>query len=266
MTPNPHTIAIFGATGQTGRVVVRHLLSVKESAYLTLHIYARSVKKLVGLFPKVDLDPRVKIFEGSITDTDVLQSCCQGAEIIVCTLGENENRPVTVLEDAADGILASLQHLKASTRNWQKPKLFLLSSATLNARFSALRPRLVDWLIRTAFSHPYDDLTKAQTKYLESTSLLSVVLIQPPLLVVEEGSGHEISTDVVRLAVSYEDLGAAFAEMILDENYHSLPAVGVSSRLGDRPLRYAPIIFREVFWGMFAHVRLWFFSKKNTGK
>lgn len=121
-------------------------------------------------------------------------------------------------------------------------------------------------MIKTAFSYPYADLARAQTKLVQSTSLLSVVLVQPPLLIEEEGSGHEISTEAVRLAVSYEDLGAAFSEMVLDQSYHSLAAVGVSSKLGDRKIRYAPEIFRRIFCGMFAHVSLLFSSKKLLGK
>jgi len=263
MTYKPHIIATLGATGQTGRVVVRHLLAVRDAESLTLQIYVRSKIKLQSLFPGIDSNPHVKIYEGSITDLEAIENCCRGADTIICTLGENMNIPgVRVMQDAADGIITSLKNLKATEKKWQRPRLLLLSSSTYNARFAAARPPVVHWLIKTAFSHPYADLAVAQTRFQENPSLVSLVLIQPPLLIEEEGTGHEISTESVRLAVSYEDLGAAFVELVLDDSHHTLSAVGVSSKLGDRPLRYAPEIFRRIFRGMLAHIWYFFFPVK----
>ena len=268
MTSNSRIVAIFGATGQTGRVVVRHLLEIADPAPLTLQIYVRSKAKLQGLFPEITSNPHVNVFEGSITDVEVIESCCRRADTIICTLGENLNIPgVRVIQDAANGIITSLENLKATEKEWQKPRFFLLSSSTYNARFAAARPPLVHWLIQTAFSHPYADLAAAQTRLQGHPSLVSLVLIQPPLLVEEEGTGYEISTESVRMAVSYEDLGAAFVELALDENRQSLSAVGVSSKLGDRPLRYAPEILRRILRGILAHVwYLLFPIKAAAGK
>ncbi|KAH6667380.1 hypothetical protein B0J14DRAFT_602099 [Halenospora varia] len=250
------TIAIFGATGQTGRVIVRHLLAQAESRPLQLQIYVRDRAKLFTLCPGIDTKPHVQIFQGALTDVEVAKSTISGAHIVVSTLGENDNVPgVRVLQDGANSIIAALEDLKAQQKGWQKPHVFYLSSSTYNARFAAERPPFVHWLIKTAFSHPYADLAKAQARLIESTSLLSITLIQPPVLIEEEGTGHEISNESVRLAVSYEDLGAAFTEMVLEDRYQELPAVGVSSKLGDRPARYAPEIFRRIFWGMLAHIK-----------
>lgn len=260
---NSCTIAIFGATGQTGRVIVRHLLAQQKSKSLRLQIYVRNKGKLLDFFPDIESKRDVRVFQGSLTDTEVVKRTLSAAQIIISTLGENDNIPgVRILQDGANSIIASLEDFKANQEDWQKPRLFFLSSSTLNARFAADRPPLVHWLIKTAFSHPYADLIKAQARLLESTSLLSVTLIQPPVLIDEEGTGHEISTESVRLAVSYEDLGAAFCELVLEEQYHSLNAVGVSSKQGDRVLRYAPEILRRIFWGMYAHIIHLIFHRK----
>ncbi|KIM93837.1 hypothetical protein OIDMADRAFT_61107 [Oidiodendron maius Zn] len=260
---NPCTIAIFGATGHTGRVIVRHLLAQQKSKSLRLQIYVRNKGRLLDFFPDIESKRDVRVFQGLLTDTEVVKRTLSAAQIIICTLGENDNIPgVRILQDGANSIIASLEDFKANQEDWQKPRLFLLSSSTFNARFAADRPPLVHWLIKTAFSHPYADLIKAQARLLESTSLLSVTLIQPPVLIDEEGTGHEINTESVRLAVSYEDLGAAFCELVLEEQYHNLNAVGVSSKQGDRVLRYAPEILRRIFWGMYAHIiHLIFHSK-----
>ena len=247
---NSCTIAIFGATGQTGRVIVRHLLAQQKSKSLRLQIYVRNKGKLLDFFPDIESKRDVRVFQGSLTDTEVVKRTLSAAQIIISTLGENDNIPgVRILQDGANSIIASLEDFKANQEDWQKPRLFFLSSSTLNARFAADRPPLVHWLIKTAFSHPYADLIRAQARLLESTSLLSVTLIQPPVLIDEEGTGHEISTESVRLAVSYEDLGAAICESVLEEQYHVLNAVGVSSKQGDRNFTIRPRNIPQDFLG-----------------
>ncbi|CZR65090.1 uncharacterized protein PAC_14990 [Phialocephala subalpina] len=249
-TSDSRTIAFLGATGKTGRAILRWLLA-KEAPPFGLNIYVRSRSKLLDLFPEAASYSRVKILEGFVSDTEMIRQCLSGAQTIICTLGENENKAgIRILQDAAHSILDALGELKNSGSGWRKPRLILLSSSTYNARFAAARPPLIHWLIKTAFSHPYADLAAAQSLFLESSSLLSVLLVQPPLLIEEDASGYEISTDSVRLAVSYEDLGAAIFEMIMERGYDNLNAVGVSSRKGDGFGRYGPEIFRRIFRGL----------------
>ncbi|KAH7416616.1 hypothetical protein BKA64DRAFT_768173 [Cadophora sp. MPI-SDFR-AT-0126] len=216
---NTRTIAIFRATGQTSRVVVRQLSALADSNALQLQIYVRTKAKLVGLLPGIDTKSSVRIFEGALTDVEVIKNTLTGAQIIVCTLGENQNLPgVRVLQDGADSNIAALEELRVYQKGWEKPHVLYLSSLTFNARFAAARPPFIHWLIKTAFYHPYADLAKAQAKLVEQSPLLSITLIQPPVLIEEDSTRHEISTESVRLAVSYEDLGSAFVEMILENH------------------------------------------------
>lgn len=250
MDSSPRTIAFLGATGRTGSATLRLLLA-KTPPKANLHIYVRSQAKLLALFPDIASKPYVKIWENDITDTDMMRECLSGADTIICTLGENENKAgVHVLRDAAQSITVALEGLRHCGHKYRKPRLILLSSSTYNARFAAARPALVHWLIQTAFSHPYADLAAAQKQFLASPSLLSVLLVQPSLLVEECGSGYEIDTESVRLAVSYEDLGAAFVELTMERGYETLDAVGVSSRNDDGVLKYAPEMFRRIIRGL----------------
>lgn len=244
------TIAFLGATGKTGRAILRLLLA-KEAPPFDLKIYVRSKSKLLDLFPEAASYSRVKIWEGSVTDMGMMRQCLSGAQAIICTLGENENRAgVRILQDAARSIVDALEVLKNSESGWRKPRLILLSSSTYNTKFAAARPPLVHWLIKTAFSHPYADLAAAQSLFLESSSLLSVLLVQPPVLVEEEASGYEISTESVKLAASYVDLGAAMFEMVMEKKYENLDAVGVSSRKGDSVGRYGPEMLSRICGGL----------------
>ena len=244
----PPTICLLGATGKTGRVVLRLLLA--KDLY-NLKIYARSKARLVDIFPDITSNPRVQLYIGPVTDMSLMEKCLSGSRIIIFALGNNDFAPTTVLRESAYSIVAALNAFRLRGDTWQKPRMIYLSSASENKRFIEDRPKLVHWLIETAFQNGYDDLKAAQRTILADPSLVSVLLVQPGVLIEEEGTGCEISSESVKLACSYEDLGAAFVELALNGGYEKLNEVGVSSRLGDRAIRYAPIIFSRISMGLF---------------
>lgn len=258
---SPTTIALLGSTGKTGRVVLRHLLD--GNVPHVLKIYARSRTTLEGLFPAISSNERVQIFIGAVTDYGVIEQCLSNAQIVICTLGSNDYSPSTVLRDSARAIMTALSALKkkeedkSGDRVYRKPHMIYLSSASWNERFIADRPRLVTWLVRTAFQHGYDDLKEGQRIILADPSLVSVVLVQPGVLVEEAGSGHEITVDSITPGVSYEDLGSAFVELAFERKFDQIRQVGVSSKEGNRfIIRYAPIIIYRVTYGLiYVHLR-----------
>jgi len=251
----PPTLALLGAKGATGQVVLRTLLA-KEPVPFWVNIYVRSKSKLLQLFPGLESKSQVKIFEGSVEDVGLIKELISGAEIIICTLGDNNNKPTHVIEPAARSVVAALEDLKRSKPDREKPRVLLLSSSTKNTRFVAARPVVVHWLIKTAFCYPYADLGAAESIFLDSLSLLSLLRVQPPAIIDEPGSGFEISTEEVRLAVSYEDLGAAFVELATEESYESLTQVGVSSKSTKGAINYGPEIFQRIVVGLWNG--LWF--------
>lgn len=247
-TKSSPTIALLGATGKTGRVILRLLLAKDRC---NLKIYVRSKEKLVAMFPDITSNPRVQLYVGCVTDQNAIQECLSGAQIIICTIGNNDWAPTTALRDSAQSIVTALKALKQRGSMWERPRMIWLSSASRNERFAADRPKVVHWLIETAFQNGYADLKVAQRVIFAEPSLVSVVLVQPGLLVEEEGTGYEISTEAVKLASSYEDLGGAFVELAFERRYDELHEVGVSSKQGDRVARYAPIILQKLSGGFF---------------
>lgn len=246
------TIAILGGTGLTGREIVKGLIQKDD---VNLRIYARSRQKLLGLFPDLESNPRVSIFAAPIQDTETMKKCLSHVNVIIMTLGLNENlRGISVIEDGAKSVVAALQGLKASTPEWRRPRLILLSSSSWNDRFAAARPAVIHWLITNAFYHPYLDLRRGTAVLQSSTSLLDVLLVQPPALVEEEASGHEISTDSVSLTVSYPDLAAAFVELATVPGYEKLKAVGVSSKNGGQAAKWGPELARRIAKGWIAYI------------
>jgi len=242
-------IALLGSTGKTGQEVLRVLL--RQDVY-RLKIYARSKDKLLKLFPQMKSNPRIQFYIGNVTDDQIIQECLEGAQLIISTLGGEGWFPDTILRDSAFSIVTALKILRQRSKIWQPPRLIYLSSATRNERFAAARPKLVHWMIETAFCNGYEDLRIAERMLLADPSLVSVLRVQPTVLAEDKPTGYNLSTEAVSLGISYEDLGAAFVEVALERKFDELREIGVSGKVeGLAALRYAPLIFRSLFGGFF---------------
>ncbi|KEF51193.1 uncharacterized protein A1O9_12807 [Exophiala aquamarina CBS 119918] len=245
------TLALLGATGKTGREVLKLLL---KRDFQWLRIYVRSKQKLLNLFPQLISDARIQICEGQVTDQKTMQECLSGAQVIIYTIGGYSYFPDNSLQNSAESMVAALRELQARNTggSWERPRVIFLSSSTLNTRFAAARPRLIDWLIKTAFQNGYNDLKRAVKAVQADPSLLSVLFVQPAVLVEEDSTGSYVSVDDVKLACSYEDLGAGFVELALNRGYDELHEIGCSSSKGNRVPRYLPIMLRKIAAGFFA--------------
>jgi hypothetical protein len=249
------TIALLGSTGKTGRVVLRHLLD--HNVPHLLKVYARSIKTLENLFPGISRNQRVQLFIGAVTDHEIIEQCLFNARLVIYTLGSNDYSPSNVLRDSSRTIMTALDVLKKKGEDkrgdslYQKPHMIYLSSSSWNERFIAARPRFLTWLIRSAFQHTYDDLREGQRIVLADPSLVSVLLVQPGILVEEAGSGHEITIDSITPGVSYEDLGSAFVELALERKFDQIRQVGVSTKEGNKVIiRYAPRMIYQITCGI----------------
>jgi len=245
------TLALLGATGKTGREVLRRLL---ETPDVNIRLYVRSRSKLVNLFPNSASDPRISIFQGPIEDVDNMAKCLNGASKIIFALGENNDftGSVNVIETGARTVVAALSALRERCEDLQCPRLLMLSSATWNDTLNKSRPALIHWAIKTAFYHGYVDLRAGMAVVLAVPSLVNVLLVQPNGLVEDQPSGHEISTERASFSVTYSDLGAAFVDLALLKEYDTVSAVGVSSKDGDNGLKYGPILGYTIIRGLCA--------------
>ncbi|KAK1976345.1 hypothetical protein LZ30DRAFT_603677 [Colletotrichum cereale] len=248
------TLAIFGATGRTGSETLKALLAGPDYPF-TLRLFVRSREKLFSMFPRLKTEPDVKIVEAQVTDISAVRCCIEGADTIICALGENDNKPtVRVLQNATKSMVTALKQLQSDAGGkWKRPRFLLLSSATWNKRFEAQTPMVVRWLIKNAFYYPYADLLKAHETLQSDPELVKLLLIQPPAIIEEEASGYTISAESVGLTVSYADLGAAFAELATNEAYEEIGAVGVTSNMASEGFsRYGSEILYRVVRGLMA--------------
>ncbi|KAF4556360.1 putative NAD(P)H-binding protein 2 [Elsinoe fawcettii] len=247
----PTTFALIGATGQTGRIVLRRLLDRQD---IHINIYVRSKSKLLGQSPSLEKSSRVSIFEGAVTDTTTFMSCLRGASTVICTLGGNDNRPQRGLRDGATSIVSALTNLRSEAEgNYQAPHVLLLSSLTWNDNMQKQTPALVHFIISRAFWYPYEDLLGAHKILGDAGDLMKLLLIQPSAIVDDRGTGPLISSDTATMTTSYEDLAEAFVICATGNEWRKLSQVVVTSKGGDASGRgYGLEIAKRVVRGLSA--------------
>ena len=166
MTGNK-TVALFGATGPTGR----HLIEEALKRGYRLSVYTRDAAKLASFAGKVD------IVVGDLQDRDAIAQCIQGADAVISALGPNGlkvqgDRPVM---HGLSHIIAAMQQagvrrlVQISTAAYRDPK----DGFDLGSRANALMFKLI---ARKA----YDDI-KA-TGELIANSDLDWTLVRIPFL------------------------------------------------------------------------------------
>ena len=188
-----HTI--LGATGATGSPVLRFLLSSRNRDR-QIHIFVRSKEKLLASLPTLKDAKNVQIFTSDLTDNETLRKCLQDSEVIYnCVATNLSTRGVSVARDAADAILASLQHLRDDQGEAFRPPLLALNrSSLLNSTLSGQDPGLA--VPKFALGYLFDDLRAACEKYEVATKddLLSYIFVDhPAFMIVKAQSERDLN-------------------------------------------------------------------------
>ncbi|KAF2165977.1 hypothetical protein M409DRAFT_23704 [Zasmidium cellare ATCC 36951] len=236
----PTTHAILGATGGVGSAIVHSLLSSRSPEDQHINLLVRSKQKLLAQIPRLKTPPSnttLTIFEGTISDHDLLRSCLQNADCIYqCISAPSPSKPTTISYDTVKSIIAALEAIKSTSPETYTPPTLLLN------RSSALNPHL-QVPISTPFSHflhfaihnIYFDLSRA-VDLLHSTpaSLLKYILLDAPNLFhpfsPETKTGYEVVTEgAMSLAVNYADFGDAVVEIAGRRGEFRGRGVGVSA-------------------------------------
>ncbi|AEO66250.1 uncharacterized protein THITE_2077799 [Thermothielavioides terrestris NRRL 8126] len=213
------TYAILGATGSCGSALVDTLLRVPDAR---IHAYCRDGAKLARIFPGISSHPRVKIFEGSISDAALLTNCVRGCRAVFLTVSTNVNVPgCTMAQTTAATVLAALETLRTERDGSKQaaalPRLVLLSSASLDEKLSRNDPRLLHWILERAASYIYADLRAAEGLLRAQSAWVSTVFVKPAALAVDQQRGHALSLEESDGPLSYLDLAAAMVEAADDE-------------------------------------------------
>ncbi|KAL3418420.1 afli avfa cytochrome p450 monooxygenase [Phlyctema vagabunda] len=207
--------AILGATGATGQQIVRCLLQSPDNS---LHLYVRSRSKLLKIFPGIQDNDSVHIFEGSMNDIELVASCIASTKAVFSVLASNDNTPgMTIARDSAATILSAFRAINEKDRSAKLPRVVVLSSASVNAVMYQNEPWYIHFIVYRAFWHVYKDLENAERLYAEAsadgTLALDVRFIHPGALIVGDRSGKvNLSKDKNSAIVTYGDLALGMVQ------------------------------------------------------
>jgi putative NADH-flavin reductase len=208
--------AVLGSTGNCGTALIETLLNKPNAR---VHAYCRDRSKLLRLMPDIKDGGRVRIFEGSIHDVDLLTSCILGCHAVFLVVSTNDNIPgCRMAQDTATAVIQVARDLSSTTGGRARlPKLVLLSSATIDDHFSRHVPYLLRLILLRSASHVYQDIISAERLLRAQEDWLTTIYVKPGALSVDIQRGHALSLTDEDSPLSYLDLAAAMIEAVDDE-------------------------------------------------
>lgn len=169
-------IAVFGATGPTGRLLVAQALEEGD----TVSALVRNPAKL-----RIT-NERLTVVTGELTDTDAIEKVVAGADGVISLLGQGrpvKGKPIT---RGTQNILSAMQKLGVSR---------IVAVATASAKdprdVPSLRSRLAIGFARTFMRDAYDDVTATAKAIRESDRDWTIV--RPQLLNDGPKNGHVVA-------------------------------------------------------------------------
>lgn len=161
------SIALFGATGPTGRYIIEEALRQGHS----LSVYTRDAKKLASFAG------RIEIVVGHLQDQSAIAKCVQGADAVISALGPNR---LKVQGDKP--VMHGLTHIIAAMKHAGVHRLIQISTAAYRDPKDgfAFKPHAFALLFKVIARKGYEDI-KA-TGELIARSGLDWTLVRIPNL------------------------------------------------------------------------------------
>ncbi|KAL2169148.1 hypothetical protein VTG60DRAFT_6388 [Thermothelomyces hinnuleus] len=208
------TYAVLGSTGNCGTALIEILLKKPNAR---IHAYCRNRAKLQRLLPHISESGRVRVFEGSIQDVDLLATCLRDCHAVFLVVSTNDNIPgCRMAQDTVVSVTRALQGLKSASGT-PAPKLVLLSSANTEDQFSRHVPYLLRLILHWSASHVYQDIINAEKFLRSQADWLTSIYVKPGALSIDIQRGHALSFTDEDSPLSYLDLAAAMIEAVDDE-------------------------------------------------
>jgi uncharacterized protein YbjT (DUF2867 family) len=197
-------IAVLGATGRTGQVLVAELL--RRGHEVT--VLARTPARL-GV-----TEGSVRVVTGSSTDADALASLLEGAEAVVSTLGPT-SRDSTVMSDTARVLVPVMQQL--GIRRYVGVSGM---GVDMDGDRKGRKDRVISSLVRRVGGLMATD--KAQEYRILDASDLDWTLVRPPRLIDGPATGrvvHDAHTPGRSSSIRRADLAAFLADVVEQDLY-----------------------------------------------
>lgn len=213
---NSNVYAVLGSTGNCGTALIENLLKKPDAIVAA---YCRNSPKLIRLLPGIQENKRVRIFEGTIDDFNLLKSCVSDCGVIFLCVSTNDNIPGCRLgQDTASALVDVLQSLRTKDTEKTMPKVVLLSSSTIDDGFSRHQPPFLRRILLRSASHVYRDLVETERLLRAEEHWLTTIYVKPGALSVDIQRGHAVSVTEQDGPLSYLDLAAGMIEAANDEN------------------------------------------------
>ncbi len=207
-------ITLFGATGKTGRHVLRHAL--EQGHYV--RAYARNPQNIQTTSDRLD------IVTGEYTNTAAIASAIEGADVVISTLGPGKASPPDLMSFSAQSIV------KAMSDN-EVPRLIWMTGAGVKLpgdQFSLSRP-IVRGLMKLVAASVLRDSEGAARIIQDSP--VQWTIARAPILADAPSSGNiVISTAPPKpKGVSREDIALFLLSEAEQNNWiNAAPFIGVS--------------------------------------
>ena len=208
-----HRLAIFGATGRTGR----KLLALSDSKGLQANVLARVPESLGNLrnLPAVT--------EGTITDPQAVETVVAGSDSVLSALGRDKASPPDLMAVAARNMVTAMNKLGIR-------RIILLTNTAVADPTDA--PSLQHKVLRVVLSASNGGLKRdsAAAAKIVTESGLDWTLVRAPILTdgPKTGAYHVGRLDgKIPLRVSRADVAEFMLSCVLDGRYvREMPAIG----------------------------------------
>jgi len=169
------TIALFGATGPTGKHIIEEAL---RQGY-ALSVYTRDAKKLEAFAGKV------KIVVGNLQDRDAIAKCIEGTDAVISALGPNG---ANIQGDRP--IMHGLSNIISVMKQSSVHRLIQISTASYRDPKDGfdIKARALAFMFKVIACKAYDDIKS--TGELIANSKLDWTLVRIPFLKDDPANGQ----------------------------------------------------------------------------
>lgn len=205
-------LTIFGATGQTGKHLVRQALERDH----TVRAFTRSPDKIEEQHARLD------VVVGDVLDAAAVERAIAGADAVLSTLGPTENTP-------GERIAQGSRHIVTAMERHDVQRLIVTAGAGVGSEEDqpGIIDRIVKGLLLVFARHVYEDMRRT-VEVVRGTDLDWTVVRLPMLT--DGASQEQIRVGYVGRDTGFRIVRTDIARFMLDElehgeHIHDLPVI-----------------------------------------
>ncbi len=193
-------LAVFGASGGTGRHIVR--LALDQGHEVTA--FTRNLANVTMTHE------RLRVVQGDVLDAGVVEAAVKGQDAVICSLGTMERGPSTVVSEGTRNIIAAMEG------NGVERFVCLSSAGIIGGELGFFFDRVI---APRVFKHVFAD-KRRQLDVMRQSSV-DWVLVRPPELTDDPGTGkYEVRFErVASRKIPRADVADFMLKQLDDDRY-----------------------------------------------